>query len=172
LPELSKTRVFTVCDVRNVQLDDPSSYLTTFAMSLGRYRWSSMPMGISPAPEDFQRLLNQALEGLQGIHIIADDVLITGEMAYKDHDRKLRLFLDRCRDQVERRQIQTTDKRNVPNEIVHYYSFQDELTVHDGVVIKGERVVIPDALRSDVRLVPMCLCQCVWAPPLEDKRPP
>ncbi len=23
-----------------------------------------------------------------------------------------------------------------------------------------------------VRLVPMCLCQCVWAPPLEDKRPP
>ncbi len=61
-----------------------------------------MPMGISPAPEVFQRLLNQALEGLQGIHIIADDVLITGEgetveMAYKDHDRKLRLFLDRCR---------------------------------------------------------------------------
>ncbi len=72
------------------------------------------------------------------------------QMAYKDHDRKLRLFLDICRDQVERRQIQTTDKRNVPNEIVHYYSFQDELTVHDGVVIKGERVVIPDALRSDM----------------------
>ncbi len=25
---------------------------------------------------------------------------------------------------------------------------------------------------ESVRLVPMCLCQCVWAPPLEDKRPP
>ncbi len=79
-----------------------------------------MPMEISPAPEVFQRLLNQALEGLQGIHIIADDVLITGEgetveMAYKDHDRKLRLFLDRCRcrHQVVRRQIQTPSKRIV-----------------------------------------------------------
>ncbi len=104
--DLSKARIFTVCDVKNgfwhVQLDDPSSYLTTFATPFGRYRWLRMPMGISPAPEVFQRLLDQALEGLQGIHIIADDVLITGEgetveMAYKDHDRKLRMFLDRCR---------------------------------------------------------------------------
>ncbi len=43
-----------------------------------------------------------------------------------------------------------TNKINVPNEIVHYYSFQDELTVQDGIVFKGERVVIPDALRSDM----------------------
>ncbi len=62
---------------------------TTFATPFGRYRWLRMSMGISPAPEVFQRLLNQALEGLQGIHIIADDVLITEEgetveMAYKD----------------------------------------------------------------------------------------
>lgn len=107
LPELSKARVFTVCDVKNgfwhVQLDDPSSNLTTFATPYGRYRWLRMPMGISPAPEVFQRMLTQALEGLQGVHIIADDVLITGEgetleMVSKDHDRKLRLFLDRCRD--------------------------------------------------------------------------
>ncbi len=28
------------------------------------------------------------------------------------------------------------------------------------------------SLSTFVRLVPMCLCQCVWAPPLEDKRPP
>lgn len=58
-----------------------------------------MPMGISPAPEVFKRMLNQALEGLQGIHIIADDKLIPGEgetleMANKILDRKLRLFLE------------------------------------------------------------------------------
>ncbi len=35
-----------------------------------------------------------------------------------------------------------TNKRNVPNEIVHYYSFQDELTVQDGIVFKGERVYL------------------------------
>ncbi len=124
MPELSKARVFTVCDVKNgfwhVQLDDPSSYLTTFATPFGRYRWLRMPMGISPAPEVFQRLLNQALKGLQGMHIIADDVLITGEgetveMAYKDQDRKLRLFLDRCRQKnikLNADKIQTQTKRS------------------------------------------------------------
>lgn len=54
-----------------------------------------MPMGISPAPEVFQRKLNHALEGLQGIRIIADDILIVGEgdtevEAIQDHDQKLR----------------------------------------------------------------------------------
>ena len=107
LPDLSRAKVFTVCDVKHgfwhVKLEEESSYLTTFATPFGRFRWLKMPMGISPAPEIFQRMLTQALEGLPGIYLIADDVLITGEgdtqeMAYKDHDEKLRQFLSRCRE--------------------------------------------------------------------------
>lgn len=107
LPDLSRAKVFTVCDVKHgfwhVKLEEESSYLTTFATPFGRYRWLRMPMGISPAPEIFQQKLTQALEGLPGIYIIADDILITGEgdtqeMADKDHDRKLRQFLTRCRE--------------------------------------------------------------------------
>ncbi|XP_034092513.1 uncharacterized protein K02A2.6-like [Gymnodraco acuticeps] len=106
LPDLSRAKVFTVCDVKHgfwhVKLEE-SSYLTTFATPFGRFRWLKMPMGISPAPEIFQRMLNQALEGLPGIYIIADDVLITGEddtqeMAFKDHDDTLRQFLSKCRE--------------------------------------------------------------------------
>ncbi len=60
-------------------------------------------MGISTAPEVFQRKLSQALEGLQGIYVIADDILITGEgetleRANQDHDNKLRALLNRCRE--------------------------------------------------------------------------
>ncbi|KAI2665745.1 Retrovirus-related Pol polyprotein from transposon opus [Labeo rohita] len=45
----------------------------------------------------------QALEGLPGIQIIADDILVCGEgdndeAAEKDHDTKLRQLLDHCRD--------------------------------------------------------------------------
>ncbi|XP_028809432.1 uncharacterized protein K02A2.6-like isoform X2 [Denticeps clupeoides] len=107
LPDLSRAKVFTVCDVKNgfwhVTLDEESSYLTTFATPYGRYRWLRMPMGISPAPEVFQRKLSQALEGLQGIYVIADDILITGEgetweKANQDHDDKLRALLNRCRE--------------------------------------------------------------------------
>lgn len=107
LPDLSRAKVFTVCDVKNgfwhVTLNDESSYMTTFATPYGRYRWLRMPMGISPAPEVFQRKLNQALEGLRGIYVIADDILITGEgetleQANQDHDNKLRRLLNRCRE--------------------------------------------------------------------------
>ncbi|KAK7891393.1 hypothetical protein WMY93_023356 [Mugilogobius chulae] len=86
----------------HVRLAEESSYLTTFSTPFGRYRWLRMPMGISPAPEVFQRKLTQALDGLPGLYIIADDVLITGqgesqESAVRDHDTKLRQFLERCK---------------------------------------------------------------------------
>ncbi|CAI5678464.1 unnamed protein product [Oreochromis niloticus] len=107
LPDVSKAKVFTVCDVKHgfwhVKLTEESSHLTTFATPFGRFRWLRMPMGISPAPEVFQRKLMQALENLPGTYIIADDILITGkgettELAEMDQDRNLRLFLGRCRE--------------------------------------------------------------------------
>ena len=53
-----------------------------------------MPFGISPAPEYFQRKLDQNLEGLNGIYKIADDIVITGrgasiDEAVNDHDANL-----------------------------------------------------------------------------------
>ena len=97
LPDLSKAKVFSVCDVKNgfwhVELDEDSSYLTTFGTPFGRYRWLKMPFGISPAPEYFQHRLDQAIEGLPGVRTVADDILISGEgdtvqEAVKDHDKK------------------------------------------------------------------------------------
>jgi len=45
LPQLSKARVFSVLDVKDgfceVNLDEPSSYLTTFWTPFGRYRGGS-----------------------------------------------------------------------------------------------------------------------------------
>ena len=58
-----------------------------------------MPFGISPAPEYFQRKLDQNLEGLNGIYKIADDILITGRGAsIEDHDANLLKLLDRYRE--------------------------------------------------------------------------
>ena len=63
LPELAKAKVFSVCDVKNgfwhVELDQESSYLTTFGTPFGRYRWLKMPFGISQAPEYFQSIAIQ-----------------------------------------------------------------------------------------------------------------
>ena len=79
------------------------SYATTFGTPWGRYRWLRMPFGISPAPEEFQRRLDQALAGLNGCKVIADDIFVFGcganhEEAVRDHDEKLIALLQRCRD--------------------------------------------------------------------------
>ena len=58
-----------------------------------------MPFGIATAPQEY----HEVLEGLPGIYIIADDILITGqgegkEEALKDHDRNLVALLERARE--------------------------------------------------------------------------
>ena len=106
LPELSKAKVFSVVDAKNgfwhVQLETDSSFLTTFGTPWGRYRWTRMPFGISPAPEEFQRRLDSALAGLQGVVPIFDDILIYGvgetkAEAIENHDQRLITFLERCK---------------------------------------------------------------------------
>ena len=106
LPELSRAQVFSVVDVKNgfwhVPLDDESSKLTTFATPWGRFRWLRMPFGISPAPEEFQRRLDEAIEGLDGVRTVADDIIVFGvgdtkDAALRDHDTKFLNLLERCR---------------------------------------------------------------------------
>ena len=68
LPELTNAKVFSKADLKDgflqIELDEESSYLTTFQTPWGRYRYKRMPFGISPAPECFQQRLDQQLEGL------------------------------------------------------------------------------------------------------------
>ena len=60
-----------------------------------------MPFGICSAPEVFQRKMNDLIEGLKGIEVIADDFLVIGfgdnvEQATKNHDEHLLAFIQRC----------------------------------------------------------------------------
>lgn len=49
------------------------------------YRWLRMPFEISTAPEKFQRRIEEALEGLNGIKPIHDGKLIYG-CGYNDNE--------------------------------------------------------------------------------------
>ena len=106
LPQLTNAKVFSVVDAKNgfwhVQLEEESSFLTTFGTPWGRFRWTRMPFGISSAPEEFQRRVEQALEGLEGVKPIFDDILVFGigethAEAQLDHDVKLKALFERCR---------------------------------------------------------------------------
>ena len=95
LTEISNAEVFTLAYIKSafwhVPLDEPSSLLTTFNTPVGRMKWNRMPFGISVAPEEFQRRIDESLEGLEGTKAIADDILIWGdgntiEEATSNHD--------------------------------------------------------------------------------------
>ena len=105
LPKLAKAKVFSVCDLRNgfwyCKLDEESGLLTTFNTPHGRFRWTRLPFGVSPAPEIFQRKLAEQLEGLTGITMIAEDFLVFGqgeteEEALAHHDENLEQLLQRA----------------------------------------------------------------------------
>ena len=62
-----------------------------------------MPFGISSAPEVWQQKMNEVVEGLSGVEVIADDFLICGfgaskEEATANHNSNLHSFLDRARE--------------------------------------------------------------------------
>ena len=82
LPKLSRAKVFTVLDAKDgfhkVRLDNESSFLTTFWTPFGRHRHLRMPQGISSVPNEYQRRQNEALAGLDGLEVIADDILCYG----------------------------------------------------------------------------------------------
>ncbi|XP_064614575.1 uncharacterized protein K02A2.6-like [Liolophura sinensis] len=41
-------------------------------------------------------------------------------------------------------------KENLPRAVVPYFNLRDELTTEDGVILKGQQIVIPQSLRADM----------------------
>ncbi|KAK3745274.1 hypothetical protein QZH41_003738 [Actinostola sp. cb2023] len=82
LPELADAKLFSKVDLAHgywhCELDEESSYLTTFITPLGRFRWLRLPFGLKVSSEIFQRKLNENLEGLLGVVSVADDILVSG----------------------------------------------------------------------------------------------
>ena len=104
---LNGAKVFSVFDTSNgflqVGLDQDSSLFTTFNTPFGLYRWKRMLFGIRSAPGVWQRKMREHIEGLKGVEVIADDLVIVGygdtpTEWQADHDRYVRAFLDRCRE--------------------------------------------------------------------------
>ena len=62
-----------------------------------------MPFGGNVSSEIFQKKLQQAIDGLEGVHCVADDIMMygvgyTNDETVADHDTNLQTLLQRCRD--------------------------------------------------------------------------
>ena len=137
IPKLSKSKVFSKLDLSNaywhVHLDEESSLLTTFQTPFGRYRWRRLPFGTSVSSELFQKRLDQALEGLDGVIGVTDDVIVHGE-DMEEHDRNLKALLERCRKVGIRLNKEKADLRK--SEI----TFLGHKITKDGLMIDPEKL--------------------------------
>ena len=102
LPKLEGSKIFSVIDVKdgywNLRLSKEASYLTTTSTQFRNIRFLRLPFELKVSSELFQSALNEALHGLNGVHIIADDILVVGkgdtdEDAIHDRDKNLRALL-------------------------------------------------------------------------------
>lgn len=97
--EIPGCTLFSTLDAKSgflqIELDESSSFLTTFNTPIGRFRWLRLPFGISCAPEVYQRIMDHMLEGIRGAYAVIDDILIAAR-TLEEHDKILRQVIERA----------------------------------------------------------------------------
>lgn len=105
LPKFQNAKVFTKLDVKeafwHIRLDRNSSFLTTMITPIGRVRWTRLPFGLNVSSEIFSKHLSSALQGLDGIINVADDIIVIGcgktkEDALNNHEDNYEKLKERC----------------------------------------------------------------------------
>lgn len=91
-------RFFSTLDIKQaflqVKISQASKYLTAFRTHLGVYQYRRLVFGLSSAAEIFQRTIESVLEGLEGVIVFIDDILVFGRTP-EEHGERLRAVLKR-----------------------------------------------------------------------------
>lgn len=102
LDQLGHSKYFSTLDLcsgfHQISITDKDTPKTAFTVPQGHFEFKRMPFGLKNAPATFQRLMNTALAGLQGIHcyVYLDDIIIYSH-DISSHCDKLSKIFDRLR---------------------------------------------------------------------------
>ena len=92
LHEMNSSTVFSKLDItwayHQIELKPQSREITTFVTHKGLFRYKRLMFGISCAPEMYQNVLQQVLQGCEGVHNIMDDIIVHAS-SQVEHDRRL-----------------------------------------------------------------------------------
>ena len=99
---LADASIFTVCNCKkgywHQTLNEPPSYLTTFNMEIGRYRFTAMPFDITIAGDVFQQKLDECFGHIENLIVIADDGMVVRKKEnHRDHDIAFTTLLHNAR---------------------------------------------------------------------------
>ena len=88
-------RYYATLGYFQLALDEESSYLTTFLIPSGRYRYLRAPMGLSSSSDKWCRCSDFVIEGCEFAKKIVDDILIWAPSLDKLEQRIIQI-LERC----------------------------------------------------------------------------
>jgi len=98
LQELNQSKVFSKIDLRmgfhQIELHEDSRPICTFGSHVGLFRYKRLLFGVNSAPELYQHVIRQVLQGCPGSVNIADDIIIHGK-DQQEHDQRLMTALQR-----------------------------------------------------------------------------
>ena len=94
--------IMSVCDCKKAywhqELNEASSFLTTFNTEPWRFRHTVMPFGATVAGDVFQCKLDQCFGHLKNVIVIADDIIIVVKKpGHSNHDQALTTLLETAR---------------------------------------------------------------------------
>lgn len=96
--KLSRDTVFSSLDAASgffhIPLRPDSRKLTTFITPFGRFMFRRLPFGITSTPETFQRKMMATLQGLEGVKVLMDNILVYGATE-EQHDGRMEKVM-RC----------------------------------------------------------------------------
>jgi len=98
---LSGAKFFSKLDLNQgynqLELDEESRFITTFATHRGLYRFKRLNFGVNSAAEVFQEAIRQSFYGLPGVVNVSDDILVFGK-DQQSHETNLKGVLERLRE--------------------------------------------------------------------------
>ena len=109
--EMAGATVFSKLDLKaafwQIPVDDETSELLCFATPFGRYCFTRLPFGITPASEVCHRWISHVTEGLPFIKVNVDDILVCSkskaehydhidQLLSRIHEHNLTLNRDKC----------------------------------------------------------------------------
>jgi len=96
LLEMNGSKVFSKLDLNmgfhQLELDEASRPITTFATHMGLYRYKRLMFGVTSAPEIYQYTIQTVLQNCPGSRNMTDDIIIYADCV-EEHDRRLEKVL-------------------------------------------------------------------------------
>ena len=101
LRNLNQSTVFSKLDLRwgyhQLELHPDSRSITTFMNHCGLYRYKRLMFGINSAPEVYQHVIQQTLQGCEGVANISDNIIVHSRST-EEHNKRLQQVLERLKE--------------------------------------------------------------------------